>query len=98
MIHYVNSRDERQALFALEVRTHVQCAQAVWPSAPNPRASFAQRALQLLDACVKNCGYPLHKQIGTKKFLNGLVRQFTERAPVRPCAHTAMCKAAIAWC
>jgi hypothetical protein len=38
---------------------------------------------QLLDTCVKNCGYPLHKQVGSKKFLNGLVRQFTERPPVR---------------
>ena len=42
-----------------------------------------RRSPQLLDLCVKNCGYPLHKQVGSKKFLNGLVRQFTERPPVR---------------
>ncbi|KAI0121693.1 VHS domain-containing protein [Xylariales sp. AK1849] len=41
-------------------------------------------ALNLLDICVKNCGYPFHLQIGTKEFLNELVRRFPERPPVRP--------------
>ena len=39
---------------------------------------------QLLDICVKNCGYPFHLQISTKDFLNELVRRFPERPPVRP--------------
>ena len=38
---------------------------------------------QLLDICVKNCGYPFHLQISTKEFLNELVRRFPERPPVR---------------
>jgi ADP-ribosylation factor-binding protein GGA len=37
---------------------------------------------QLLDICVKNCGYPFHLQISTKEFLNELVRRFPERPPV----------------
>jgi hypothetical protein len=38
--------------------------------------------IQLLDICVKNCGYPFHLQISTKEFLNELVRRFPERPPV----------------
>ncbi|KAK6063855.1 vhs domain-containing protein [Seiridium cupressi] len=44
----------------------------------------AMLALNLLDICVKNCGYPFHLQISTKEFLNELVRRFPERPPVRP--------------
>ncbi|KAH9890734.1 VHS-domain-containing protein [Xylariomycetidae sp. FL2044] len=40
-------------------------------------------ALNLLDICVKNCGYPFHLQISTKDFLNELVRRFPERPPIR---------------
>ncbi|KAE9369867.1 VHS-domain-containing protein [Stipitochalara longipes BDJ] len=48
----------------------------------NPNISLL--ALNLLDICVKNCGYPFHLQISTKEFLNELVRRFPERPPVRP--------------
>ncbi|CAG7942872.1 unnamed protein product [Penicillium nalgiovense] len=41
-------------------------------------------ALAVLDIAVKNCGYPFHLQIGTKEFLNELVRRFPERPPIRP--------------
>ncbi|KAH6721533.1 VHS domain-containing protein [Leptodontidium sp. 2 PMI_412] len=47
----------------------------------NPNVSLL--ALNLLDICVKNCGYPFHLQISTKEFLNELVRRFPERPPVR---------------
>ncbi|KAI0868466.1 ADP-ribosylation factor-binding protein GGA2 [Hypoxylon argillaceum] len=40
-------------------------------------------ALNLLDICVKNCGYPFHLQIAAKEFLNELVRRFPERPPFR---------------
>ncbi|KAI0445220.1 ADP-ribosylation factor-binding protein GGA2 [Xylaria telfairii] len=40
-------------------------------------------ALNLLDICVKNCGYPFHLQISAKEFLNELVRRFPERPPFR---------------
>ncbi|KAI3617563.1 hypothetical protein CBS9595_003472 [Malassezia furfur] len=40
--------------------------------------------LDLLDILVKNCGYPVHLQLGTKEFLNGLVRRFPERPPMHP--------------
>jgi hypothetical protein len=46
--------------------------------------AVALLALNLLDICVKNCGYPFHLQISTKEFLNELVRRFPERPPVRP--------------
>ncbi|CAL5867432.1 uncharacterized protein PFLUO_LOCUS1651 [Penicillium psychrofluorescens] len=46
--------------------------------------NVALLALALLDICVKNCGYPFHLQIGTKEFLNELVRRFPERPPMRP--------------
>ncbi|ORY99369.1 hypothetical protein BCR43DRAFT_513492 [Syncephalastrum racemosum] len=36
----------------------------------------AMLALSLLDQCVKNCGYAFHLQMGTKEFLNTLVRKF----------------------
>ncbi|KAF2433785.1 VHS-domain-containing protein [Tothia fuscella] len=48
----------------------------------NPNVSML--ALNLLDICVKNCGYPFHLQISTKEFLNELVRRFPERPPVHP--------------
>lgn len=47
----------------------------------NPNVSLL--ALNLLDICVKNCGYPFQLQIGTKEFLNELVRRFPERPPIR---------------
>ncbi|WFD00084.1 ARF-binding protein [Malassezia yamatoensis] len=33
---------------------------------------------------LQNCGYPVHLQLGTKEFLNGLVRRFPERPPMHP--------------
>jgi hypothetical protein len=48
----------------------------------NPNVSLL--ALNLLDICVKNCGYPFHLQISTKEFLNELVRRFPESPPIRP--------------
>ncbi|KAI9743257.1 MAG: hypothetical protein M1818_003103 [Claussenomyces sp. TS43310] len=48
----------------------------------NPNVALL--ALNLLDICVKNCGYPFHLQVSTKEFLNELVRRFPERPPVRP--------------
>ncbi|KAJ1324056.1 ADP-ribosylation factor-binding protein GGA [Microdochium nivale] len=45
--------------------------------------NVALLALNLLDYCVKNCGYPFHLQISTKEFLNELVRRFPERPPMR---------------
>ncbi|KAM0285463.1 hypothetical protein ACHAQH_001412 [Verticillium albo-atrum] len=47
----------------------------------NPNVAIL--ALNLLDICVKNCGYPFHLQISTKEFLNELVRRFPERPPLR---------------
>ncbi|MCJ1241714.1 hypothetical protein MMC14_009720 [Varicellaria rhodocarpa] len=47
-------------------------------------ANISLLALNLLDICVKNCGYPFHLQISTKEFLNELVRRFPERPPLRP--------------
>lgn len=47
----------------------------------NPNVALL--ALSLLDICVKNCGYPFQLQVGTKEFLNELVRRFPERPPVR---------------
>ena len=45
------------------------------------RTSIWLSIAQLLDICVKNCGYPFHLQISTKEFLNELVRRFPERPP-----------------
>ena len=47
----------------------------------NPNVALL--ALNLLDICVKNCGYPFYLQISTKDFLNELVRRFPERPPIR---------------
>lgn len=47
----------------------------------NPNVALL--ALNLLDNCVKNCGYPFQLQISTKEFLNELVRRFPERPPIR---------------
>ncbi|CAM1503769.1 Fc.00g013600.m01.CDS01 [Cosmosporella sp. VM-42] len=47
----------------------------------NPNVALL--AINLLDICVKNCGYPFHLQISTKEFLNELVRRFPERPPIR---------------
>lgn len=61
-----------------------------WPSSHSmydalPRSVDPQLTIaQLLDICVKNCGYAFHLQISTKEFLNELVRRFPERPPVHP--------------
>ncbi|WBW71040.1 Golgi localized Arf binding gamma-adaptin-like protein Gga22 [Schizosaccharomyces osmophilus] len=47
----------------------------------NPTVAYL--ALNLLDICVKNCGYAFHLQIATKEFLNEFVRRFPERPPSR---------------
>jgi ADP-ribosylation factor-binding protein GGA len=58
-------------------------------------SNVAQLAINLLDICVKNCGYPFHLQISTKEFLNELVRRFPERPPMRPTRVQAKILAAI---
>ncbi|EPX74454.1 arf binding gamma-adaptin [Schizosaccharomyces octosporus yFS286] len=40
----------------------------------NPTVTYL--ALNLLDICVKNCGFPFHLQIGSQEFLNGFVSRF----------------------
>ncbi|KAL2315042.1 putative ADP-ribosylation factor-binding protein C25H2.16c [Schizosaccharomyces pombe] len=47
----------------------------------NPTVAYL--ALNLLDICVKNCGYAFRLQIASKEFLNELVRRFPERPPSR---------------
>ncbi|KAI9254881.1 hypothetical protein BY458DRAFT_520570 [Sporodiniella umbellata] len=58
-------------------------AVAIAKSVNSPRTNQAMAALNLLDNCVKSCGYPFHLQIATKDFLNALVRRFPERPPSR---------------
>jgi hypothetical protein len=48
----------------------------------NPHVALL--ALSLLDTLVKQCGYPFHLQIGTKEFLNEMVKRFPERPPPDP--------------
>lgn len=40
-------------------------------------------ALELLDVCVKNCGFPFQLQVASKEFLNEFVKRFPEKPPVR---------------
>ncbi|EPY54181.1 localized Arf binding gamma-adaptin [Schizosaccharomyces cryophilus OY26] len=40
----------------------------------NPTVTYL--ALNLLDICVKNCGFPFHLQIASQEFLNGFVSRF----------------------
>ncbi|KAJ2673838.1 ARF-binding protein [Coemansia sp. RSA 1085] len=41
-------------------------------------------ALTLLDNLIKNCGHPVHFQIGSREFLNELFRRFPEYQPIAP--------------
>ncbi|KAJ6163962.1 hypothetical protein N7470_002634 [Penicillium chermesinum] len=87
IVHLINARNQNIALLALGV-----CSIPFPPPLPLPDATWRglanlSRSIpphQLLDICVKNCGYPFHLQISTKEFLNELVRRFPERPPVRP--------------
>lgn len=36
-------------------------------------------ACNLLDCCVKNCGFPFHLVIASKEFLNSIVKRFPDR-------------------
>ncbi|RKP25332.1 VHS domain-containing protein, partial [Syncephalis pseudoplumigaleata] len=45
----------------------------------NPTVSLL--ALALLDHCMKNCGHAFHLHVGTKEFLNDLVKRFPEHPP-----------------
>ncbi|KAI9225029.1 hypothetical protein BC828DRAFT_371924 [Blastocladiella britannica] len=48
----------------------------------NRHDTVSSHALELLDLCVKNCGFPFHLQLGSKDFLNELVRRFPEKPPL----------------
>lgn len=61
-----------------------EAATAIVANINHRNPNVALLALNLLDICVKNCGYPFHLQISTKEFLNELVRRFPERPPIRP--------------
>ncbi|KAH8903684.1 VHS-domain-containing protein [Coniochaeta sp. PMI_546] len=61
-----------------------EAAMAIVANINHRNPNVALLALNLLDICVKNCGYPFHLQISTKEFLNELVRRFPERPPIRP--------------
>jgi ADP-ribosylation factor-binding protein GGA len=61
-----------------------EAATAIVANVNHRNPNVALLALNLLDICVKNCGYPFHLQISTKEFLNELVRRFPERPPIRP--------------
>ena len=37
---------------------------------------------QLLEACVKNCGKPLHQELGKFRFLNELIRMISPKVHV----------------
>ncbi|OAD76782.1 hypothetical protein PHYBLDRAFT_180223 [Phycomyces blakesleeanus NRRL 1555(-)] len=49
--------------------------------AASSQPNRALLALDLLDTCAKQCGYPFHLQIATKEFLNKIVSKFPERPP-----------------
>ena len=38
--------------------------------------------LQLLEACVKNCGKPLHQELGKFRFLNDLIRLISPKVRI----------------
>lgn len=73
-MNYINHRNQNVSLLALAVSIL---------SFQSFRKTL-NLSWQLLDICVKNCGYPFHLQISTKEFLNELVRRFPERPPLRP--------------
>jgi len=50
-------------------------------NALNPQTG--KLALELLDQCIKNCGYPFHLQLAIKDHLNQLVRRFPAAPPER---------------
>lgn len=74
IVNYINHRNPNVSLLALSVYLVIFLE----------LGSFLIDEWQLLDICVKNCGYPFHLQISTKEFLNELVRRFPERPPIRP--------------
>lgn len=74
IVRLVNSKRVNQAMLALTV------SGAIMKIFISDNSSFSLY-IQLLDHCVKNCGYPFHLQIATKEFLNALVRKFPERPP-----------------
>ncbi|TPX32721.1 hypothetical protein SmJEL517_g04196 [Synchytrium microbalum] len=71
IVKLVNDRNPNSASLALNVNVYL--AQFMVIDHP-----FAL-SRTLLDQCVKNCGYPFHLIVGTKDFLNELVRRFPER-------------------
>lgn len=74
IVNYINHRNQNVSLLALAVSL-------LWFQSSRKTLNMSW---QLLDICVKNCGYPFHLQISTKEFLNELVRRFPERPPLRP--------------
>ncbi|ORZ39251.1 hypothetical protein BCR44DRAFT_1427520 [Catenaria anguillulae PL171] len=48
----------------------------------NRNDNVSSLALELLDICVKNCGFPFQLQVASKEFLNELVKRFPEKPPL----------------
>lgn len=79
LVQYVNHRNPNVSLLALSVC----CLAPSCLACPLPACNLLTWHYQLLDICVKNCGYAFHLQVSTKEFLNELVRRFPERPPIR---------------
>jgi len=89
----ISQRSEEERLaFTLEICDWVnqqkrdgplKASDALLAKVNSRNEKIALPALDILDACVKNCSFPFHLQVSSKRFLNELVRTFPEK-PMTP--------------
>lgn len=68
--------NEKVNMLALTVRySFTIFAVCVWMKFPHSTPYL----LQLLEACVKNCGQRFHQELGKFRFLNELIKMLSEK-------------------
>lgn len=67
----IKSEDEKVAMLTLAVSSHI--------SKHHSGIHKHGISLQLLEACVKNCGQKFHQELGKFKFLNEFIRMISPK-------------------
>ncbi|XP_060921398.1 ADP-ribosylation factor-binding protein GGA3-like isoform X1 [Labrus mixtus] len=73
LVHKIHSPQEWEALQALTVR-HSQTGSFFSSTEANTLDSSSWFCVQVLEACMKNCGRRFHNEVGKYRFLNELIK------------------------
>ncbi len=69
---------------------YIQCTIPCYTLPPRGLLNSSHLYMQLLEACVKNCGQRFHQEMGKFRFLNELIRMISPK--VKPFIRTCTCR------